>query len=189
MNLTECFDKYRGKTFDLDGTDKGTIHSYLELYEKILNNSRYHFKNVVEIGVKTGGSCASFSEYFVNATIYGIDIDLQNLKYGMNDKKIKYIQGDATNVNILQKLNLTEIDLVLDDGSHFPGEQIRAAEIFLPTISKNGFFICEDIDEKHSSYIKSKFTELSKKHNMVLDWYDLRHIKNRFDDIVAVIHY
>jgi cephalosporin hydroxylase len=189
LSFIECFDKYKGQIYDCDGTDKGTTHSYLELYQKILTPHKENYISIVEIGVKSGGSCSGFSDFFQNASVYGVDINFNNLIYGKENPKIKYIEADGTHDSILNKINLNQIDLVLDDGSHIPDHQIKTVEIFLPYISKNGMFICEDINQYSSEFIKSEFTNLAKKNEMILDWYDLRHIKNRFDDIVAVFHH
>ena len=60
-------------------TDKNTTHSYLPLYQKLLENKKETAKNVLEIGIgdfgeKNGGSIKLWKDYFTNATIYGLDI-------------------------------------------------------------------------------------------------------------------
>ena len=60
-------------------TDKNTVHSYLDLYEKLLCNKKYNAKNILEVGIgefyeKNGGSLKLWKDYFINATIYGLDI-------------------------------------------------------------------------------------------------------------------
>jgi len=37
-------------------TDKDTIHSYLETYEKLFNDKRLTSKSILEIGIYNGGS-------------------------------------------------------------------------------------------------------------------------------------
>ena len=59
---------------DNSTTDKNTIHSYLETYEKLLQSKKYTAKNVLEIGIYMGGSIKLWHDYFVNARIYGLDI-------------------------------------------------------------------------------------------------------------------
>jgi predicted O-methyltransferase YrrM len=188
MSLHECFIKYQGKNYDIDGTDKNTTHSYVDLYDKLLSPYKYIYKNIVEIGVFSGGSCAAFAEFFVNGIIYGLDINFDNLKYGKNNDRIKYINADATISNCLNQIP-TQFDLVLDDGSHEPYDQIKTARLFVPYISKNGLFICEDINQNYQKIVKDEFQKIANGNNMILEWYDLRNVKNRFDDIVAVIRY
>jgi len=188
MSLSQYFKKYQEKNNYLDGTDKDTIHSYMDLYDKLLNSKKDIYHTIVEIGVASGGSCAGFADFFSNATIYGIDINFCHLKYGKEHKNIKYIKMNATNPEILDKLE-KPFDLVLDDGSHQPYEQIDTARLFVPHISKVGMYICEDIHEMNQDRVRNEFQSIAEENKMVLDWYDLRHVKKRFDDIVAVIHY
>jgi cephalosporin hydroxylase len=190
MTLRQYFDKYKEVDSDnLNGTDKDTKHSYIDLYDSLLKKHKNQYRTILEIGVLSGGSCAGFADYFDNATVYAVDIDFKHLKHGIDHPKIKFIQADGTSEDCLTKLNLSEIDFVLDDGSHRPDDQIKTAKLFVPLISKNGLFICEDIDQTHQEYVRKSFENISNQNNMKLDWYDLRYIKNRFDDIVAVIHH
>jgi predicted O-methyltransferase YrrM len=188
MSLSDCFKKYQEKINIFDGTDKNTVHSYSDLYDLLLNPKKDIYRNIIEIGVASGGSCAAFADFFSNATIYGIDINFFFLKHGNQHPNIKYIQMNAANPEILDKL-VKPFDLVLDDGSHQPYEQIDAARLFVPFLSKDGMYICEDINQSHQDMIRTEFQIIANKNKMNLDWYDLRHIKNRFDDIVAVFHY
>ena len=86
-------------------TDKNTAHSYLELYEKLLNSKKETAKNILEIGIgdfkeKNGGSIKMWYEYFINATIHSLDIlsldrvidELKN-----NSRIILYTSTDAYN--------------------------------------------------------------------------------------------
>jgi hypothetical protein len=72
MNLYDIIDN--------DRTDKNTAHSYLDLYQTLFNNKKNTAKNILEIGIYRGGSIKLWSEFFINATIYGIDIiDIDNM--------------------------------------------------------------------------------------------------------------
>ena len=60
-------------------TDKNTTHSYLNLYQNLLQRKKETAKHVLEIGIgdfgeKNGGSIKLWKDYFKNATIYGLDI-------------------------------------------------------------------------------------------------------------------
>ena len=70
--------------FNYFGTDKGTKnpydlnpnefgHGFAESYEKHLNKFKNEKINFLEIGTSEGASLASFTQYFSNANIYGID--------------------------------------------------------------------------------------------------------------------
>jgi hypothetical protein len=72
MNLFDIIDN--------DRTDKNTTHSYLDIYQTLFNNKKNTAKNILEIGIYRGGSIKLWSEFFINATIYGIDIiDIDNM--------------------------------------------------------------------------------------------------------------
>ena len=58
------------------GTDKHTIHSYLEIYEELFSDRRLDCNTFLEIGMYTGASLFMWSQYFENATVYGIDPDV-----------------------------------------------------------------------------------------------------------------
>ena len=71
------------KIVDNSRTDKNTVHSYLPLYEKLLINKKETAKNVLEIGILNGGSIKLWSDYFINADVYGLDqINIDNVPSG-----------------------------------------------------------------------------------------------------------
>lgn len=186
-NLVEIFKKYESNVCNYKGTDKGTSHCYVDLYQELLDPIRFSAKNVVEIGVLSGASCEVWFEYFTNAKVYGLDISLKNLIYYNNSERVKYILGNAASPEILKYLP-SSIDFVLDDGSHIPNDQINSAKIFAPLISKNGFYICEDIHYENKNLILKEFQIIADNNNMEFNLYDMREKKNRLnDDIVAVL--
>jgi len=63
-----------------EGTDKNTTHSYTETYERIFAPLREKATNVLEIGIYSGAFLEILAEYFENANIYGMDIDLTKLR-------------------------------------------------------------------------------------------------------------
>ena len=49
-------------------TDKNTSHSYLPLYQKLLESKKETAKNVLEIGIYyTGGSIKLWNDFFTTA--------------------------------------------------------------------------------------------------------------------------
>ena len=97
-------------------TDKGNVHSYLPLYETLLNPIKDSAKNILEVGIgdfgpKNGGSLLLWKNYFTKATIHGIDILPLNrvLDELVNDQSIKlYCESDAYNKDFISK-NLSNI--------------------------------------------------------------------------------
>jgi len=181
-SLETLFQKYASYDIAI-GTDKSTIHSYSKLYESILSPVKDSIKNVLEIGVFSGASCQVWSEYLTGAQIYGLDIDFRNLIYGIQNPKIKYLQLDGTKSECLKFLP-EHFDFVLDDGSHRPYDQIQSAKLFVP---KTDIYICEDINSLYMDELKREFNHIAEINSKTLFWHDLRDVKSRFDDIVAVI--
>ena len=79
-------------------------------------------------------------------------------------------------------------DVIIDDASHLPEHQVASYQIFGPYLKKGGVYIIEDIHQDHATWIKTQLQQLVLQYNMRMEWVDLRHIKNRFDDIMAVIY-
>ena len=89
---------------------------------------------LLEIGVGRGGSLKMWEEYFPNAKIYGIDIKPDCRQY--ETERIKIFIGSQSDQEFLQKtcLKITEsLDIVIDDGSHVPDDQVASFEILFPT--------------------------------------------------------
>ena len=96
MSLEEIADNSR--------TDKNTTHSYLSLYQNLLISKKETAKNVLEVGIQTGGSIKLWSDFFTNANVYGLDplyssVELASLGF----KEIK---------------NLKEMDVIILHTAH-----------------------------------------------------------------------
>ena len=50
-------------------TDKNTIHSYLPLYQHLLEHKQFTAQHVLEVGIHAGGSHKLWYDFFTNATI------------------------------------------------------------------------------------------------------------------------
>jgi len=74
MTLHQLYDKYYDpKT---GWPDKGTTHSYIEVYEEILAPYRKTAKNILEIGLMSGESLRMWDEYF-KGEVFGIDCSIK----------------------------------------------------------------------------------------------------------------
>lgn len=171
------------------GTDKTLTHSYGPLYSKLFSDIKQNnnVKNILEIGVYSGASVQSFSEYFEEAFIYGIDIDLSYVKFGNNNERIKFIQGDATSEGIIKHIDV-KFDIILDDASHKADDQLRTLDIFSKHLEKNGIYIIEDISSYYDlNQLKNNMEKIASNNGIeLIEWHDMRETKNRYDDIVAI---
>jgi hypothetical protein len=177
-------------------TDKNTTHSYLPLYQKILESKKNTATNVLEIGIgdfgeKNGGSIKLWKDYFTNANIYGLDILPINrvMDELLNDNRIiLYTSTDAYNDNffITNFLNKNiKCDFMLDDGPHSLESMIKFIKLYSQIMTDDGILIIEDVQSfEWIEILKNEVPEHLKKFVKV---YDLRHNKNRYDDIVFTI--
>lgn len=152
--LRVLFNKYH--------SDKSKIHNYHLIYGSLFKK-RNKVKKVLEIGMgtnnedivsnmgrhgKPGASLRAFRDFFLNANIYGADIDKEIL---IKEKRIKSFYVDQTNIKTLKKLFKkigNNFDLVIDDGLHVSNANINVIMSSLQFIKKNGYLIIEDIPFK-----------------------------------------
>jgi hypothetical protein len=174
-------------------TNKNTLHSYVNVYEDMFDSLRYTAKNILEIGIAPGGSIMVWRNYFINAHIYGIDscnlADIHNesikndyhitLFPNTNGYNDHFIRDNFTNKNI-------KFDMIMDDASHTLEDIIYFLIKYLPLLSDNGIMVIENIQKFEWIEILKLIVPDEFKKNIQI--YDLRHIKNRYDDVLFVIN-
>ncbi len=161
--------------------DKGTLHTYIETYEKLLSSYRREPINFLEIGVAEGYSMRLWREYFTKARLTGIDL----VHPGCNTTGWWFRQADQSSEKELNTvLRDEQFDVIIDDGSHMLEHQIASFKILFPRIKKGGIYIIEDIGGQSNTpdidiaILKKEFGDC--------EVYDFRKIKNRYDDILMV---
>jgi len=178
-------------------TDKNTTHSYLELYERLLNSKKETTGNILEIGIgdfgeKNGGSIKLWRDYFLNATIYGLDIlskdrvidDLIN-----HPRVVLLTEIDAYNEDFFQTTFLDKnikCEMMLDDGPHTLDSLKQFIKLYSQLLSDNGVLIIEDVQSW--DWIDILKNEVPDNLKEFIEIYDLRETKNRYDDLVFVIN-
>lgn len=191
MSLVDLVDNTR--------TDKNTGHSYLELYDKLLLNYKYNATNILEIGIgppprisgfsNNGGSIKLWHDYFVNAQIITADIiPLEDIAQDLlNNPRIHIVLADAYDPHGIgySILSMMRFDVVLDDGPHTLDSMIRFICLYLPLVNDGGILIIEDVQDITWLDVLKQHVPDQYKDN--IECYDLRHIKNRYDDIVFVV--
>jgi cephalosporin hydroxylase len=184
MSLEELVDNSK--------TDKNTVHSYLPLYQKLLISKKESAKNVLEVGINTGGSIKLWSDFFINAKVYGVDIininSINNDTIKNNENIILHTSKDAYNedffiANFLYK-NI-KCDFMLDDGPHTIESMKNFIKLYSQIMTDDGILIIEDVQSWNwIDILKNEVPEHLKQYIKV---YDLRSNKNRYDDIVFTI--
>ena len=180
MSLEEIVDNSK--------TDKNTNHSYLPLYQKLLQSKKETAKNILEVGIgdfgnKNGGSIKLWRDFFTNATIYGLDI--LPIEYVMDeilndDRIVLFTSTDAYNEDffITHFLNNNiKCDFMLDDGPHTLESMEQFIKLYSQIMTDDGILIIEDVQSwDWIDVLKNVVPEHLKKFIKV---YDLRENKNR----------
>ena len=183
MSLEEIVDNSR--------TDKNTIHSYLPLYQKLLFSKKETAKNILEIGICNGGSIKLWSDFFTNATVYGLDImNIGDVWEGIKNKEkiILYTSIDAYNNDFFTTHFLNKnikCDFMLDDGPHSLESMKQFIKLYSQIMTDNGILIIEDVQS--ADWINILINEVPEHLKQFIKIYDLRANKYRYDDIVFTI--
>jgi 23S rRNA U2552 (ribose-2'-O)-methylase RlmE/FtsJ len=140
-------------------TDKGIVHHYLLVYEKYLYLLREDIHDVLEVGVDLGRSLRMWRDYFPNASIVGMDINPECK--AQDGARIWVAIGDSTKADEVEReLGGQMFDLIVDDGSHIPKDQLMTLCWLWPHLRLGGLYFIEDIDQSPGC-------------RTLLDWADL----------------
>jgi hypothetical protein len=172
-------------------TDKNSVHSYLETYEELFHKKQNENINILEIGVYQGGSIKLWKDYFINGTVYGVDIcgtDFIRESDIMSHERVKlYLKSDAYNEEFVREsLNNITFDFLVDDGPHTLESMKLFIRNYSPLLKDDGILIIEDIQEYH--WIQALQDATPEHLKQYVKVYDLRYVKNRYDDIMFVIN-
>ena len=141
MSLKELIDSSR--------TDKDTTHSYLDLYQSLLEKKKETAIKVLEIGIHKGGSIKMWDDFFINADVYAVDILPKERMWEelLNKESIHlYNSEDAYNSGFVQNEfidNNFHFDMMLDDGPHTLQSMIQFIKLYLPLLKSDGILIIE----------------------------------------------
>ena len=136
-------------------------YSYFHLYDRLFTEYIGRKPKVLEIGVYEGASIKTWRDFFgEGATIVGIDINPECIRYEDVDQNIHVRIGSQNDKDFLSKLKeeFGEFDLILDDGSHQTSDVIESFNyLFLNCLSKNGVYFIEDLNTSYwEDYRSSK---------------------------------
>jgi len=183
MSLVDIVDNSR--------TDKNTAHTYLPLYQELLISKKESATNVLEIGIYWGGSIKLWSDFFTNATVYGLDImDFRNVWNGVknNERIVLHTSIDAYDETIFKTNFLDKnikCDFMLDDGPHTLSSMIQFIKLYSQIMTDDGILIIEDVQSiDWIDTLKDAVPEHLKEY---INVYDLRKNRGQYDDIVFTI--
>jgi hypothetical protein len=182
------------------GTDKNSIHTYTDEYEKHL--SPYVGKNptILEIGVWEGGSALLWQEFLNPKEICAIDIDdYIKIRHKLNSS-FKFYHRNAyiqETVELIKRDFPDGFDIIIEDGVHTIESNEFALKNYLPMLKSGGIMIIEDVPINTPVEIPFGFSLL---HPNLIDEMsslvpfghsiriiDLTKAKGRYDDILFII--
>ena len=159
-------------------TDKWGKHHYTPHYYKMFQNKakRKKVKKVLEIGVGEGAGLRMFRDFFSNAIVYGAEVDEKRV---FIEDGVQIFRCDQTNEDdllwLVQKTGI-DLDLIIDDGSHKPKDQVFTCLTLLLAMKKGCAYVIEDVaDLSILEPIKKYFNP------------EVVHCGKRYDDRLVII--
>ena len=171
------------------GTDKRTIHSYIEFLYQPYFDKFGPPQNLLEIGVFRGASLVLWKLAFPEARILGVDINMeptlnpQAITFYQNND-IELIFGDAYLDEFWFDIK-SQFDLIIDDGPHTLDSQLEILNR-IQVLTEAGTLIIEDVSHGWSTLqaLKRKADETA---HGKFAFLDLAWKKGRFDDLVLIV--
>tara|TARA_B100001250_G_scaffold339302_1_gene306626 strand:- start:443 stop:1255 length:813 start_codon:yes stop_codon:yes gene_type:complete len=135
-------------------TDK-LEHGYIEIYESYFSKIRHDKLKILEIGIADGKSLLTWSDYFENSQIIGIDIHNINIVEKKLDRKnIEIHQGSQSDKNFINEIikKYSDFDIIIDDGSHISKDVKASFDLLFPALKNNGLYIVEDMQTSYNHF-------------------------------------
>jgi trans-aconitate methyltransferase len=122
-------------------TDKGTLHSYLPVYEELFAPLRHRPIRLLEIGVASGASVRVWLEWFPRAEVHGIDV----APAPPSDARYVHHRHRQENEEALREYPANHFDVIIDDGSHDPWQQLVTCHGLWESLKSGGLYLVEDV--------------------------------------------
>lgn len=166
-------------------TDKGTVHSYLEVYDALFAPRRESAARVLEVGVYEGGSIRLWHDYFPAAEVTGLDVSLDANKTDLALPRVRLLTGDAYDHATLARLADRRYDVIVDDGPHTLASMLFVARNYTGLLAPGGVLVIEDVqDAGWVPAIVDAFPSYARGSVRVAD---RRGVKGRYDDLLVVL--
>ena len=130
-------------------------HGYIEIYESYFEKIKDKKLKILEIGIADGKSLLTWSDYFKNSLIIGIDIhkiDIEEKK--LNRENIEIHQGSQSDKLFINELieKYKEFNLIIDDGSHIAKDVKKSFDLLFPALKYDGLYIVEDMQTSYNHF-------------------------------------
>lgn len=126
--------------------DRWSLH--LDEYARLFDPLRADPVRLLEIGVRNGASLEIWARYFEHAvSITGCDLDPACAALTFDDPRIHVVIGDASTRAVARMICTQDsgLDIVIDDGSHRPGDVARAFGLYFAQLRPGGLYIVESL--------------------------------------------
>ena len=130
-------------------------HQYIKVYESYFEKIRDEKLKILEIGIADGKSLLTWSDYFKNSVIVGIDIHKINIvEKKLNRNNIEVHQGSQSDQTFIQQIisKYKEFDIIIDDGSHLSKDVKKSFNLLFSTLKDDGLYIVEDIQTSYNHF-------------------------------------
>jgi len=139
---------------ELYKTDK-LEHGYINVYESYFEKVRDKKLKILEIGIADGKSLLTWSDYFKNSSIIGIDIHkIDVVEKKLNRENIKIHQGSQSDEKFINEIikQYGSFDIIIDDGSHLSKDVKKSFNLLFPYLNNNGLYAVEDMQTSYNHF-------------------------------------
>lgn len=155
----------------LAGTDKGTTHSYLPLYEQMFTPIRQQPITVLELSSHGFGDAAAtmWLQFFPNAQLYIID----DITMSVADNRLHKALGVDVWTDVAPFVHLQYFDIIIDDASHNIKRQKALIALLWAQLKPGGYYCIEDVNDmvdaaKFVDYANYSVHQFEKQKNDIL---------------------
>ncbi len=182
------------------GSDKATIHTYVDAYEKYLSPYVNTNCSVLEIGVWEGGSSLLWQEFLSPKEICAVDIDdYIKIRDKLNSSFKFYLRNAYTQdtVSLIKNDFPKGFDIIIEDGLHTEESNRFSIYNYLPMLKSGGIMVIEDIPANTAIEVPFGYTLITPSvieqtlawipEGYEIDVLDFTQEKGRYDDILFII--
>jgi hypothetical protein len=169
--------------------DKGTVHSYIPVYETLLAPYRRKGIQMLEVGVAEGMSLRMWMEYFNEGDVWGVDLNstpfpgcnLTPLAEEMNQRLCFFNACDRGEAD--RNFAGRQFHVIIEDANHTLEAQKCIWLNLSRYLAQGGLYVIEDVAQLPELMLWLRRSIPAR----YIEVFDLRAKKARFDDVLVVI--
>lgn len=146
-------------------TDKDFTHNYYNsVYEDVFKDLRENVNLLCEIGIGgfwkevgwvPGNSLKVWRDYFPNAKVLGLDINLHEIT-DSDRISLEWLDQSKRDLVVEYSKKLENYDVIIDDGSHNVYDQQITLAYFFRSLKSGGVYVLEDLHSSEEVEIPEK---------------------------------